>query len=201
MGLVTIEGYIEGQLTFRIPNHVIRMLHCEELAVILRSRGGAAVDTWQLQNAVSKMAYHGDLEPFFGLVQRNVLEVLSNRDLIRFDEKAVKVILLTYLSLSPIYRPISELELSQGYADLFLALDRRYPDAKYAFLLELKSLKAGASPEEVETKRLEAVGQLERYLADPRVLELVKGYRTLRAVSVVVVGGRELLWKIELERA
>lgn len=84
-------------------------------------------------------------------IRERVLKVLSNRDLIRLDEKHIKLVLLSYLSLTSIYRPISERETQNGNIDLYLEQNRAIPDLRYEWLLELKYLK------ESETSRLEAV--------------------------------------------
>ena len=160
---------------------------------------GAVADTLVLQDAVSKMAYDGTLQPLLDLLRVNVLDALSLRDFRRFDEKGIKLILPTYLSLSAIYQPVSERELRQGYSDVFLALDRRYPDAKYAWLIELKYCKVDASDAELEAKRLEAEAQIERYLSDPAVLPRLKGDRVLRAATVVVQGARAIHHRIVRE--
>jgi len=190
MGLITIEGPMEGQLSFRIPNTVIRTLHWEALASMLRERSAIQVDSELLSHAVSRMAYRGELDPFCDLLLHDVLKRLSNRDLRYFSEKGVKLIWMTYLSMSPIFRPISELEFQQGYGDIFLGLDRRFPDAKYTWLIELKYVKSGAKSETVKRAREDAAAQLERYLADPVLLPLLKGDRVLKAAIVIVQGAR-----------
>jgi len=174
-------------------------MHWEELTRMFHQLADAAVNTLDVQKAVAAMAYRGELGPFIELLQAGVLEKLSRRDLRLFDERGVKLVLLSYLSLSPIYIPISELELRQGFSDLFLGLDRRFPDARYAWMIELKYLKAGATDVQVETARMEALGQLERYLADSSILHLVKGDRILRAATLVVVAMKECHWRLERE--
>jgi hypothetical protein len=199
MGLVTQAGMQRGALRFVIPNHVIRLMHWEEIEQIVHQAGGVDVDPDDVRLAVGYMAYDGTLDPFLEQVRDQVLEKLSNRDLIRFDEKHLKLILLTYLTLSPIYRPLSEQEFQHGYADLFLALDRRYPDAKVSWLVELKHLKAGSSEEAVEKARAEARVQIDRYLSDPGALQVLMGERAIRAATVLLVGSTDLRWWVERE--
>ena len=196
MGLLTLAGTSRGRLRFAIPNRVIQTLHWEELASLLRDRGGARVDVEHLLDTVSAMAYDGDPGQFMALIREGVLKQLSNRDLIRFDEKHLKLLLLTYLSFSPIFQPVSEQEMAQGYCDLLLALDNRFPDARYAYVLELKHLKAGADGEALSAGRAEAVAQLERYLSDPRLPALL-GHRTILGVTVIQVGATEVHWWVE----
>jgi hypothetical protein len=192
MGLITLEGPREGQLSFRIPNTVVRTLHWEALATMLREKAAVVVDTGLLQTAASRMAYRGELAPFCDLLLDEVLKRLSKRDLRYFNEKGVKLIWMTYLSMSPIFRPVSEAELQQGYGDIFLGLDRRFPDAKYTWLIELKYVKAGAKRETIAAAQAEAAAQIDRYLADPVLLPLLKGDRALKAATVVVQGARAI---------
>ena len=190
MGLLTIGGARDGQLWLEVPNLVMRRMHWEEVTVVLREQTGIVVDTGDLAAAVSRMAYHGELQPFLDLIQQRVLQVLSNRDLMKFDEKHLKMILLSYLSLSPIYRPLSEKEMAQGYSDLLLALDRRFPDARFAYLLELKHVRSGASEEEIAAASAEGAEQINRYLGDSGLLPALMGERGIHAAVVVFIGAR-----------
>jgi hypothetical protein len=183
MGLLTIGPSIEGETTMEVPNQVVRGLHWEELALLLREQAGVHIETLDLQAAVSRMAYHGEIDPFLALLRDGVLKVLSNRDLMKFDEKHLKMVMLTYLSMSPIFRPLSEKEFAQGYGDLFLALDQRFPDARYAYLIELKHLHGAAGDEEITAARDEAEAQLQRYLADQGLLPALTGGRALKALA------------------
>lgn len=191
MGLLTIDHYREGLLRLTVPNLVMRRMHWEELTKLLHEQTGVLIDVNRLIEAVSRMAYHGELAPFLNLIQERVLTVLSNRDLMQFDEKHLKMILLSYLSLSPIYRPLSEKEMAQGYSDLILALDSRFPDARYGYLLELKQVRSGASEEEVLAKKAEGEEQLRRYLSDEGLLPSLLKDRELLSAVVVFRGAKE----------
>ena len=197
MGLLTLRGAILNQYRFSIPNLVIRFMHWEELGALFEQYADISFDSRAADRAVRALALDGDLDPFLEQIRDEVLEKLSNRDLIRFDEKHLKVILLTYLSFSPLYRPLSEQEFKHGYADLFLALDHRFPDARVSWLLELKHLKAGSSEEAVEAARGEARAQIDRYLEDAGALQALMGDREIRAATVVLVGSTDLRWWVE----
>ncbi len=197
MGLLTMNGVVLNHYRFTIPNLVIQFMHWEELALLFEEYGGVRFDTRAADRAVRALALDGDLGPFLEQVRDQVLEKLSNRDLVRFDEKHLKVILLTYLTFSPLYHPLSEQEFKHGYADLFLALDRRFPDARVSWLLELKHVKAGGSEGEVEAARREALGQIDRYLKDVGHLQALMGDREIRAATVVLVGSTDLRWWVE----
>lgn len=151
LGLLSIRGTKYGQTELAIPNYVIKTIFWEYFERRLREMAGIEYKTVELAKAVWEMAFSGRVEPFVQFIRERVLKVLSNRDLIRLDEKHIKLVLLSYLSLTSIYRPISERETQNGNIDLYLEQNRAIPDLRYEWLLELKYLK------ESETSRLEAV--------------------------------------------
>jgi hypothetical protein len=195
MGLLTLQEN-EGWFRLGIPNYAIRTLYWETIAHLLQELHHPDLPTTRVDAAIETMARRGDLEPFLTLAFTRVLRKLSNRDLIRLDEKTMKVLLLAYLSLSEVFVVWSEMELSFGYSDLVLVPNRSQPAAQVGFLIELKYLKSGATEEEVMARLDEADAQLRRYLADPRLAAIVpaKGWK---AVSVAFVA-TEACWAREL---
>lgn len=57
------------------------------------------IETEELRKAIEVMAYEGEVEHYLNYISEHVLKTLSNRDLVKFDEKYVKVILLSFLEL------------------------------------------------------------------------------------------------------
>src|SRR5262249_31956328 len=154
-------------------------------------------DSEDVEAALEAMGRDGNIGPFLELVFTRVIRKLSNRDLIRLDEKTMKVVLLAYISLSEVFFAWSEVELGFGYGDLVLLPSRTQPVAAYAFLIELKYLKAGATEKAVMARLDEADGQLRRYLADEK-LQAMGGPKGWKAVSIAFVG-TEACWLRELE--
>lgn len=185
-----------GWLRLGIPNYAIRLLYWEAIARLLHDLHHVEVDVAHVRTAQRAMALGGDLAPFLELVFTRVLRKLSNRDLIRLDEKTMKVVLLAYLSLSEVFFAWSEMELSFGYSDLVLVPNRSQPAAQVGFVIELKYLKSGATEAEVTARLDEADAQLRRYLADPRLAAIVPP-RGWKAVSVAFVA-TEACWLREL---
>jgi hypothetical protein len=97
LGNLTIKETLpSGFISFKVPNKVIGDLYWQYYSEILQNYGelkGLQDDT---QQALSDMAITGNYEKFFALIEK-LLQNLSNRDYIRFDEKHVKMVFLAYL--------------------------------------------------------------------------------------------------------
>jgi hypothetical protein len=195
LGLLTLQKE-EGWFRLGIPNYAIRTLYWEAIARLVQDLHHPDLPATRVDAAVETMARAGDLAPFLELVFTGVLRKLSNRDLIRLDEKTMKVLLLSYLSLSEVFFAWSEVELSFGYSDLVLVPSRSQPAAQVGFVVELKYLKAGATVADVTARLDEADAQLRRYLADPK-LAAIAPPRGFQAVSVAFVA-TEACWLREL---
>jgi hypothetical protein len=117
---------------------------------------------------MSKMAYDGDFKSYLDFFTENYLKRISNRDLINFDEKFIKLMLLSTLFTSGFYLPVSESENINGYTDIYLQKSISAQDMKFEYIFELKYLKTGAKTSEKEAKLAEASAQLEKYKKDAR---------------------------------
>ncbi len=175
-----------------IPNRVIRELQWEHLAAMLHEEAGVPIGFDALQVAMGAMANDGDIAPFLDLFQRDVLEPLSNRDTRGLDEKTLKLLMMTYASLSRAFYVLSEKEFAQGYSDLFLGASQ---GANFSWLLELKYLKAGAKPAQIEAAFSEAAAQVERYAGDQTLLPLLVRGCSLKAGTIVFIGVKKVLFR------
>jgi hypothetical protein len=186
----------EGWIRLGIPNYAIRLLYWEAIQKLVEGIHHLAVEPGHVRAAQRAMGVRGDIAPFLELVFTGVVRKLSNRDLIRLDEKTMKVVLLAYLSLSEVFFAWSEVELASGYSDLVLVPSRSRPTAQFGFVVELKYLKSGATEAAVTARLDEADAQLRRYLADPKLAAIAppKGWK---AVSVAFVA-TEACWLREL---
>lgn len=188
MGLLTIVGSKYGQTELGIPNYVIRKLFWEYFERSVRTNAGIEYETGELGKAVWEMAYDGKLSSFIEFLNSRVLKALSHRDAIRFDEKTLKVLLLAYLTMTNIYRPVSERETEYGYTDILLEKERKAPEQAYEWLLELKYVKTGER-EALETVKRQGLEQLRRY-AQSRELA---GKPDLKRAVIVLVGMRRAI--------
>lgn len=89
------------------------------------------------------------------------------------------------------YRPISEADTQEGYADIFLSpLLDIYPDMKHSYIIELKYAKYKDSENRVEELRLEGIAQTNRYANTDTVKNAIG--TTLLHKIVVVYKGMEM---------
>ncbi len=197
LGMLTLRATPKSWQGFEleIPNRVIRELQWEHLALMLRDEAGVALGMDALHAAARAMANDGEINPFLELFQREVLQALSNRDTRGLDEKTIKLLLMTYASLSKAFYVLSEKEFAQGYTDLFLGASHESRGGSFSWLLELKYLKTGAKPAQVEAAFTEAAAQVERYASDQTLLPLLLKGRTLKAGMIVFVGVKKVLYR------
>ncbi|MDR2579006.1 MAG: ATP-binding protein [Chitinispirillales bacterium] len=169
LGMLTVGKTSDGTTRLTIPNYSIKTLYWEYMASYLKNMEDGAVDTHELAEKVKSMALDGDLMPYMDYFTENVLKRLSNRDLQKFDEKYIKVMMLTNLFVSPLYLPVSEDENIHGYSDIYLQKHPAMQGAvKYEYILEIKYAKTDATETDVAAKFAEAEAQIQKYKKDPR---------------------------------
>ena len=165
------------------------------VASMLKDEADLAIDTRDIEVALAAMALRGDIAPFLDLFHTRVLAAIGVKDLRRFDEKAIKLMMLAFISLSRLFYPLSEKEFAQGYCDLFLGVSPLYPAAKHAWLLELKYLPTGASAKQIEQAFKQAEEQVARYAGDQALVPLLTRGQALAAGSLVFVGTKKPLFR------
>lgn len=180
MGLLTIKGKRLSLAAVGIPNEVIRKLYFDYFASLIHSRIEQSPDALNLQEAILTMAEQNKPAPLLQIVS-DTLSQLSNRDWIHFDEKHLKMVLVSYLYSSQLYLIKSEYEAGQKYVDLLLLRRPPFP-VPHQFAFELKFLqqkKAAELPAAIEEGR----AQLRRYL-EREDLQQLEGLKAWLAVFV-----------------
>ncbi|MDR2728390.1 MAG: ATP-binding protein [Chitinispirillales bacterium] len=168
LGMLTNGGMQRGRIWLKIPNYSIRTLYWGYAVSYVQDLEKTRVSTFELDDVTVKMAFDGEIKPYLDFFTENFLKRLSNRDLIRFDEKHLKVMLLASLFTSRLYLPNSESEVTEGYTDIYLQKHPAVADIKYEYVFEIKYVKTDAPDSEIKAKREEAQAQIERYKKDPR---------------------------------
>jgi hypothetical protein len=168
LGMLTNGGSIDGQPYLKIPNYSIKTLYWSYGVAHVQDLDNTSVSTRKLSEVISKMAFRGDINSYLDFFTEHFLKRLSNRDLINFDEKYVKAMLLATLFMSDFYLPVSEAENINGYTDIYLLKHPFISDIRFEYVFEVKYVKAGASKETVDSKFAEAQTQIEKYKKDAR---------------------------------
>ena len=189
-GLVTIGGTYMGDIRFVIPNEVVREQVFTYLLDTYREND-LVFDSDDIRSREKLLAYRGDFKPFFQYIADSIHTFASQRDRQK-GEAFVHGYTLALTSQSRYYRPISELDNQNGYADIFLRpLHEIFTDMGHAYIVELKYLKSQASDTEVQAAIEKAKAQVCRYADTVNVnahiahTQLHKVYVIYRGVEMV----------------
>ena len=144
-------------------------------------------DNWEKGKLASAMAYRGDWKAYFDYIAECLHRYSSQRDKQK-GEAYVHGFTLAMTAQNRFYRPISEQENQEGYADIFMfPLLDIYKDMLHSYIIELKYAKGKDSDEKVEQLRQEAITQANRYAASETVQKAI-GTTTLHKIIVVYQG-------------
>ena len=189
-GLVTIGGTYLGDTRFVIPNEVVREQIFTYLLEAYREND-LSIESYDIRKKEQLMAYRGDFKPFFEYIADSIHTFASQRDRQK-GEAFVHGYTLALTSQCRFYRPISELDNQNGYADIFLRpLHEIYGDMEHSYIIELKYLKSHASEAEVQAAIEKAKAQVCRYAGTVNAnahiahTQLHKVYVVYRGVEMV----------------
>ncbi|MDD6787887.1 MAG: AAA family ATPase, partial [Bacteroidales bacterium] len=189
-GLVTIGGTYMGDIRFVIPNEVVREQVFTYLLDTYRDND-LVFDSDDIRSREKLLAYRGDFKPFFQYIADSIHTFASQRDRQK-GEAFVHGYTLALTSQSRYYRPISDLDNQNGYADIFLRpLHEIFTDMGHAYIVELKYLKSQASDAAVQAAIEKAKAQVCRYADTVNVnahiahTQLHKVYVVYRGVEMV----------------
>ncbi|MCD5407098.1 MAG: ATP-binding protein [Desulfotomaculum sp.] len=186
MGLLTIGGMQYGKTRLVMPNYITKEMFWEYFEKRLRIDFGIEPQMEELAKVIWDIATYGEIKPFLDYISEHVLQELSNRDLIQFDEKHFKVIIFAYLTTSRFYHIISEREVSSGYIDIYLEKDLRVPDIKYEWVIELKYLKE-SERDQLEQVKQKGLEQLHKYMAS----KSLTAKKDLKKALVIFIGKKD----------
>lgn len=188
MGLITIDTPILGGVSFKVPNYVIKGLYFEYFSKVINEELNYEINTSEISKAIREIALKGKNDSLIKIVEKT-LNKLSNRDYIKFDEKYVKLIFLTYCFLSKIYLVKSEYEVDNGYIDIAL-LKQANMEPDFFAIFELKYITKAEYEKDgekiVKAKRNEAVEQLQKYKCSEELMKLPN----LKKWAIVFVNDR-----------
>ena len=185
-GLITIDGTIEGETKFVIPNQVVR----EQLFSYLLDTyhdADLSFSSYDKSKLDSRLAYRGQWREYFQYIADCLTTYASQRDRQK-GESFVHGFTLAMTAQNKFYRPESEKDTQGGYADIFLLpMIDIWKDMLHSYIVELKYAKGKDSDEVVARLREEAIAQANRY-ADTEVVRRNIGTTTLHKIVVVYRG-------------
>ena len=185
-GMLTVSGTYMGKTKLTIPNQVVR----EQLFAYLLDtyhENDLSFDSYQKDELASRLAYLGEWHPYFGYIADCLHRYASQRDKQK-GESFVHGFTLAMTAQNRFYRPVSEQDTQEGYADLFLMpLTDIYKDMTHSYIVELKYAKGKESDEAVEKLRQAGIAQANRYADSETVRNAVK-HTTLHKIVVVYRG-------------
>jgi hypothetical protein len=187
MGLVTIDNSIPGRQILKIPNYSIKTIYWNLIESMLSEEiEGLSLDNSKYIDAIYKLTYENIYEPFFEYFSKYIVSYLSNRDLQGTVEKDMKFLLLPIFFTSNYYLPISELENSEGYTDIYLSRSHLHPQAVSEWVWELKYIKKADADNEtlISTAQKDAIDQLQRY----KTSNIFKDRTDVRYLTIVFIG-------------
>ena len=166
MGLVTIDNTVPNKTALKIPNYSVKTMYWEFIERMLTEElKGMSLDNSKYINSIYCLAYENDYQPFFEYFSQYVVQYLSNRDLMNTVEKDMKFLLLPIFFTSDYYFPISELENSAGYTDIYLQRGNLHPGSLSEWVFEIKYVKQCDAENKalINEQQANAEAQLLRY--------------------------------------
>jgi hypothetical protein len=186
-GLLTVGKDSEGSSVMKIPNYSVKTMYWDYIQNLIKDRNpDVYFDSTAIINALDALRTKNDIEPFMKFICDNILNKLSNRDFQNFDEKHLKMVLLSPLFMSNYYLPISEIENSGGYSDIYLKRGNLHPNTEYEWVWELKYVKEKDKNNTVliKSKKDNAIAQLKHY----KESNFFKDRTDVRYICILFVG-------------
>ena len=179
LGYLTISGELVGIPELTIPNKVMKEIYADYFMQMMDKEAEFRIDNNANQEILIQLAQEGRIDKIVEIL-KIYLNNLSNRDLIKFDEKYIKLIFYCIAMNMNIYSTKSEMEVNRNYPDILL-VPRDSSKGYKAVMVEFKYLKKGEVAK-LEDKQKEAKEQIERYSS----FEDIKDIQGLRKYTIVV---------------
>ena len=179
LGYLTISGELVGIPELTIPNKVMKEIYADYFMQMMDKEAEFRIDNNANQEILIQLAKEGRIDKIVEIL-KIYLNNLSNRDLIKFDEKYIKLIFYCIAMNIKAYSTKSEMEVNRNYPDILL-VPRDSSKGYKAVMVEFKYIKKGEVAK-LEDKQKEAREQIERYSS----FEDIKDIQDLRKYTIVV---------------
>ncbi len=180
LGYLTISGELVGIPELTIPNKVMKEIYADYFMQMMDKEAEFRIDNNANQEILIQLAQEGRIDKIVEIL-KIYLNNLSNRDLIKFDEKYIKLIFYCIAMNIKAYSTKSQMEVNRNYPDILL-VPRDSSKGYKAVMVEFKYIKKGEVAK-LEDKQKEAREQIERYSS----FEDIKDIQGLRKYTIVVV--------------
>ena len=160
LGYLTISGEDLGKPELTIPNKVMKEIYANYFMQIMEEEANFKIDNTTNNEILREIAKKGKIDKMVETL-KIYLNNLSNRDLIKFDEKYIKLIFYCIAMNMNIYSTKSEMEVNRNYPDILL-VPRDSSKGYKAVMVEFKYIKKGEVAK-LQDKQKEAKEQIERY--------------------------------------
>ncbi|CAN2049193.1 AAA family ATPase [Candidatus Magnetomoraceae bacterium gMMP-13] len=196
-GLLSIDRIEDGCPVLCIPNFTVKQLMYSYLRDAYQDVDIFRPDLWNLSNLLRGMAYHGKWKPVFDFFTDEIEKQTAIRDYLN-GEKVIQGFLLAYLNIMDLYLTQTKQDMKKGFSDLYLEpFSAKYPDMRFAYLIELKYISRGEFSETRLKKEInQAEAQINQYAESERVLKTL-GNTTLKKL-VLIYKGWELVYREEV---
>jgi len=162
LGLTTIDKFYRGKYYFKIPNQTIRIIMAEYIQQALKENEIFKIDLNAFQNTIQEFAYDSSLN-VFKFISNEIEKNSKVRDYIE-GENFIKGFLVAYLSLSPFYAVLTEVERNKGFVDILLRKAPNIEDDITEGMIELKYIpRSKFNQKLLDEKIADAKKQLEQY--------------------------------------
>ena len=185
-GMLTIKQLLGDQLVLGIPNNNVRKQYYTYL--LEQYQAQKYIDINRVGTLLTNMSFDGKWEPVLSFISKAYENVSAVRDGIE-AERNLQGFFMAYLYLSSYYIIAPELELSHGFCDFFMLPDLTHYPSKHSYIIELKVLGKQDTEGKAETQWQEAIEQINRYAAAPRV-EVLRQGTTLHKIIIQFKGGK-----------
>lgn len=185
-GMLTIKRLLGDQLVLGIPNNNVRKQYYTYL--LEQYQAQKYIDINRVGTLLTNKAFDGKWEPVLSFISKAYENVSAVRDGIE-AERNLQGFFMAYLYLSSYYIIAPELELSHGFCDFFMLPDLTHYPTKHSYIIELKVLGKQDTEVKAETQWQEAIEQINRYAAAPRV-EVLRQGTTLHKIIIQFKGGK-----------
>jgi len=195
LGITTITGKKFGKTVFGIPNETLKGLAAKMIPAAYSDVHKIDERVFDINDGLCDFAEKGEWRGFIDILSGIVKENFAVRDSVEGEKVVQSTIVALLMAAGGPYYIKHEREAGGGFYDIALApqLDR-WPDIAHAALIEMKYVKAGdpaPTTEALAKIKADAIDQLDRYSADPRLINEwhLRGSVTLHRLALVFHGG------------